>query len=139
MTAFPRRNRCKGSERRVPQPSQGVQFPPSDAEAESARQATAQTSWTPTPPALLFELLSRALLLHRSRTDWTTAQRIGCGDNERDGAVRPTEADPLSCGSENHEDTELLRKPYTMGQETQNRMVDLLTVVENADVTVELI
>ncbi|CAD7669010.1 unnamed protein product [Nyctereutes procyonoides] len=88
---------------------EGVQFPPSDAEAESARQ-TGQ--------------------LH-SELDVVTMNMTVLS-----ARLRQTHCLP---GSENHEDTELLRKPYMMGQESQNRIVDLLTVVENADVTVELI
>uniref|UniRef100_A0A8C0VZ64 TOM1-like protein 1 n=1 Tax=Castor canadensis TaxID=51338 RepID=A0A8C0VZ64_CASCN len=42
-------------------------------------------------------------------------------------------------GSENHEDIELLQKLYKTGQEMQERIMDLLVVVENEDVTVELI
>uniref|UniRef100_A0A8C8U739 Target of myb1-like 1 (chicken) n=1 Tax=Peromyscus maniculatus bairdii TaxID=230844 RepID=A0A8C8U739_PERMB len=42
-------------------------------------------------------------------------------------------------GSENHEDIELLQKLYKTGREMQERIMDLLVVVENEDVTVELI
>ncbi|KAK2506766.1 hypothetical protein MC885_014632 [Smutsia gigantea] len=42
-------------------------------------------------------------------------------------------------GSENHEDIELLQKLYKTGQEMQERIMDLLVVVENEDVTIELI
>nr|BAB26526.1 unnamed protein product [Mus musculus] len=42
-------------------------------------------------------------------------------------------------GSENHEDIELLRKLYKTGREMQERIMDLLVVVENEDVTMELI
>ncbi|XP_020764228.2 TOM1-like protein 1 isoform X2 [Odocoileus virginianus] len=42
-------------------------------------------------------------------------------------------------GSENHEDIELLQKLYKTGREMQERIMDLLVVVENEDVTAELI
>uniref|UniRef100_A0A8C9QL62 Target of myb1 like 1 membrane trafficking protein n=1 Tax=Spermophilus dauricus TaxID=99837 RepID=A0A8C9QL62_SPEDA len=42
-------------------------------------------------------------------------------------------------GSENHEDLELLQKLYKTCREMQERIMDLLVVVENEDVTVELI
>lgn len=42
-------------------------------------------------------------------------------------------------GSENREDIELLQKLYKTGREMQERIMDLLIVVENEDVTVELI
>ncbi|XP_049717086.1 TOM1-like protein 1 isoform X3 [Elephas maximus indicus] len=42
-------------------------------------------------------------------------------------------------GSENHEDIELLQKLYKTSREMQERIMDLLVVVENEDVTIELI
>ncbi|KAM9006269.1 TOM1-like protein 1 isoform 4-T5 [Sarcophilus harrisii] len=42
-------------------------------------------------------------------------------------------------GSENREDMELLEKLYKTGRDMQERIMDLLAVVENEDVTVELI
>uniref|UniRef100_A0A8D2H4S3 Target of myb1 like 1 membrane trafficking protein n=1 Tax=Urocitellus parryii TaxID=9999 RepID=A0A8D2H4S3_UROPR len=42
-------------------------------------------------------------------------------------------------GSENHDDLELLQKLYKTCREMQERIMDLLVVVENEDVTVELI
>ncbi|XP_014400326.1 PREDICTED: TOM1-like protein 1 isoform X3 [Myotis brandtii] len=42
-------------------------------------------------------------------------------------------------GSENPEDMELLQKLYKTGREMQERIMDLLVVVENEDVTIELI
>ncbi|KFO34981.1 TOM1-like protein 1, partial [Fukomys damarensis] len=44
-----------------------------------------------------------------------------------------------SPGSENSDDLELLQKLYKTGREMQERIMDLLVVVENEDVTIELI
>ncbi|XP_016788083.1 TOM1-like protein 1 isoform X2 [Pan troglodytes] len=86
----------------------GVQFPPSEAEAETARQEIGK--------------------LH-SELDMVKM-------NVRVMSAILMENTP---GSENHEDIELLQKLYKTGREMQERIMDLLVVVENEDVTVELI
>ncbi|XP_023374990.1 TOM1-like protein 1 isoform X2 [Otolemur garnettii] len=86
----------------------GVQFPPSDAEAETAGQEIGK--------------------LH-SELDMVKM-------NVRVMAAILMENVP---GSENREDIELLQKLYNTSREMQERIMDLLVVVENEDVTVELI
>ncbi|XP_029067646.1 TOM1-like protein 1 isoform X3 [Monodon monoceros] len=86
----------------------GVQFPPSDAVAETARQEIGKL---------------------RSELDMVKM-------NVRVMSAILMENIP---GSENHEDIELLQKLYKTGREMQERIMDLLVVVENEDVTVELI
>ncbi|XP_008709093.2 TOM1-like protein 1 isoform X2 [Ursus maritimus] len=86
----------------------GVQFPPSDAEAETARQEIGK--------------------LH-SELDMVKM-------NVRVMSAILMENIP---GSENREDIELLQKLYKTGREMQERIMDLLIVVENEDVTIELI
>ncbi|XP_059235713.1 TOM1-like protein 1 isoform X2 [Mustela nigripes] len=86
----------------------GVQFPPSEAEAETARQEIGK--------------------LH-SELDMVKM-------NVRVMSAILMENVP---GSENREDIKLLQKLYKTGREMQERIMDLLIVVENEDVTIELI
>nr|XP_020022380.1 TOM1-like protein 1 isoform X2 [Castor canadensis] len=121
----------------------GVQFPPSDAEAETARQEAAPSSShpptsVPTAPAL------PSVIAAKNPTISLVPEQIGKLHSELDMVkmnVKVMTAILMenTPGSENHEDIELLQKLYKTGQEMQERIMDLLVVVENEDVTVELI
>ncbi|XP_053424279.1 TOM1-like protein 1 [Nycticebus coucang] len=120
----------------------GVQFPPSDAEAETAGQETSQISPNPTSvpsaPAL------SPVVVPKNLTMTLVPEQIGKLHSELDMVkmnVRVMAAILMenAPGSENHEDIELLQKLYNTGREMQERIMDLLVVVENEDVTVELI
>ncbi|KAJ8784051.1 hypothetical protein J1605_009094 [Eschrichtius robustus] len=120
----------------------GVQFPPIDAAAETARQETAQISpntppSVPTAPAL-------SSVVPKSSTIILVPEQIGKLHSELDMVkmnVRVMSAILMENipGSENREDMELLQKLHKTGREMQERIMDLLVVVENEDVTVELI
>ncbi|XP_073653595.1 TOM1-like protein 1 isoform X3 [Tursiops truncatus] len=120
----------------------GVQFPPSDAVAETARQETAQIS--PNPPPSVPTAPALSSVVSKSSTIILVPEQIGKLRSELDMVkmnVRVMSAILIENipGSENHEDTELLQKLYKTGREMQERIMDLLVVVENEDVTVELI
>lgn len=120
----------------------GVQFPPFDAKAES-RQEAAQISPNrqtpvPTAPAL------SSIIAPKNPTISLVPEQIGKLHSELDMVkmnVKVMTAILMenTPGSENHEDIELLQKLYRTGREMQERIMDLLVVVENEDVTVELI
>ncbi|XP_069849363.1 TOM1-like protein 1 isoform X1 [Dipodomys merriami] len=120
----------------------GVQFPPSDAEAET-RQETAPISShaptsVPTAPAL------PSITATKNPTISLVPEQIGKLHSELDMVkmnVRVMTAILLenTPGSENPDDIELLQKLYKIGREMQERIMDLLVVVENEDLTVELI
>ncbi|XP_059005738.1 TOM1-like protein 1 isoform X2 [Mustela lutreola] len=86
----------------------GVQFPPSEAEAETARQEIGKLHSELDMVKMNVSVMSAILM----------------------------ENVP---GSENREDIKLLQKLYKTGREMQERIMDLLIVVENEDVTIELI
>ncbi|XP_011834657.1 PREDICTED: TOM1-like protein 1 [Mandrillus leucophaeus] len=93
----------------------GVQFPPSEAEAETARQETAQISSNPptsvpTAPALSSVIAPKNSTITLVPEQVTTAITVFID-----------------------------QKLYKTGREMQERIMDLLVVVENEDVTVELI
>ncbi|XP_006140828.1 TOM1-like protein 1 isoform X2 [Tupaia chinensis] len=121
----------------------GVHFPPSDAEAETAQQEPAQISShspvsVPSAPAL------PSVVAPKTSTITLVPEQIGKLLSELDMVkmnVRVMSAILMenTPGSENHEDIELLQKLYKTGREMQERIMDLLVVVENEDVTVELI
>ncbi|XP_077020944.1 TOM1-like protein 1 isoform X2 [Tamandua tetradactyla] len=120
----------------------GIQFPPSDAEAETARKDTAQISnpstSVPTAPAL------PSVFAPRNSTFTLVPEQIGKLRSELDMVkmnVRVMSAilKETSPASQNHEDIELLQKLYKTCREMQERIMDLLVVVENEDVTVELL
>uniref|UniRef100_A0A452QYV2 Target of myb1 like 1 membrane trafficking protein n=1 Tax=Ursus americanus TaxID=9643 RepID=A0A452QYV2_URSAM len=118
----------------------GVQFPPSDAEAETARQEISSNPPTsvPTAPAL------SSVIVPKSSTLTLVPEQIGKLHSELDMVkmnVRVMSAILMENipGSENREDIELLQKLYKTGREMQERIMDLLIVVENEDVTIELI
>ncbi|XP_028355678.1 TOM1-like protein 1 [Physeter macrocephalus] len=120
----------------------GVQFPPSDAVAETARQETAQIS--PNPPPSVPTAPALSSVVPKSSTIILVPEQIGKLHSELDMVklnVRVMSAILMENipGSENHEDIELLQKLYKTGREMQERIMDLLVVVENEDVTVELI
>ncbi|XP_027946396.1 TOM1-like protein 1 [Eumetopias jubatus] len=121
----------------------GVQFPPSDAEAETARQEATQISSNPptsvpTAPALPSVIVpkSSTLILVPEQIAKLHSELDMVKMNVRVMSAILTENIP---GSENREDIELLQKLYKTGREMQERIMDLLIVVENEDVTVELI
>ncbi|XP_016010228.2 TOM1-like protein 1 isoform X1 [Rousettus aegyptiacus] len=121
----------------------GVHFPPSDAEAETKQQETAQISSKPptsgpTAPA------PSSVITPRNTTITLVPEQIGKLLSELDMVkmnVKVMSAILMENipGSENHEDIELLQKLYKTGREMQERIMELLIVVENEDVTVELI
>ncbi|XP_007448706.1 PREDICTED: TOM1-like protein 1 isoform X4 [Lipotes vexillifer] len=120
----------------------GVQFPPSDAVAETARQETAQIS--PNPPPSVPTAPALSSVVSKSSTIILVPEQIGKLRSELDMVkvnVRVMSAILMENipGSENHEDIELLQKLHKTGREMQERIMDLLVVVENEDVTVELI
>ncbi|XP_057569731.1 TOM1-like protein 1 isoform X2 [Hippopotamus amphibius kiboko] len=120
----------------------GVQFPPSDAETETARQEAAQISLNPPPFVPTAPALSS--VVPKSSTITLVPEQIGKLHSELDMVkmnVRVMSAILMENipGSENREDMELLQKLYKTGREMQERIMDLLVVVENEDVTVELI
>nr|XP_031323967.1 TOM1-like protein 1 isoform X1 [Camelus dromedarius] len=120
----------------------GVQFPPSDAEAEAAREETAQIS--PNPSASVPTAPALYSMVPKSSTVTLVPEQIGKLHSELDMVkmnVRVMSAILMENipGSENREDMELLQKLYKTGREMQERIMDLLVVVENEDVTVELI
>ncbi|XP_074244662.1 TOM1-like protein 1 isoform X3 [Saimiri boliviensis] len=121
----------------------GVQFPPSEAEAETARQETAQLSSNPPTSVPTAPALS-SVIAPKNSTITLVPEQIGKLHSELDMVkmnVRVMSAILMenTPGSENHEDIELLQKLYKTGREMQERIMDLLVVVENEDVTVELI
>uniref|UniRef100_A0A673VAD1 Target of myb1 like 1 membrane trafficking protein n=1 Tax=Suricata suricatta TaxID=37032 RepID=A0A673VAD1_SURSU len=121
----------------------GVQFPPSDAEAETARQETAQISSNP-PSSVPSAPVLPSVIVPKSSTITLVPEQIGKLHSELDMAkmnVRVMSAILMENvpGSEDREDMELLQKLYKTCREMQERIMDLLVVVENEDVTVELI
>ncbi|XP_028628252.1 TOM1-like protein 1 [Grammomys surdaster] len=120
----------------------GVQFPSLDGEPET-RQEAGQISPTrptsvPTAPAL------SSIIPPKNPTISLVPEQIGKLHSELDMVkmnVKVMTAILMenTPGSENREDIELLRKLYKTGREMQERIMDLLVVVENEDVTVELI
>ncbi|XP_007947844.1 TOM1-like protein 1 [Orycteropus afer afer] len=118
----------------------GVQFPPSDAEAETTRREISSSLPTsvPTAPAL------PSVVAPKSSTITLLPEQIGKLHSELDMVkmnvrVMFTILMENTPGSENHEDMELLQKLYKTCREMQERIMDLLVVVENEDVTIELI
>uniref|UniRef100_A0A2K5NTU1 Target of myb1 like 1 membrane trafficking protein n=1 Tax=Cercocebus atys TaxID=9531 RepID=A0A2K5NTU1_CERAT len=121
----------------------GVQFPPSEAEAETARQETAQISSNPPTSVPTAPALS-SVIAPKNSTITLVPEQIGKLHSELDMVkmnVRVMSAILMenTPGSENHEDIELLQKLYKTGREMQEKKKKKLVVVENEDVTVELI
>ncbi|ELK01684.1 TOM1-like protein 1 [Pteropus alecto] len=121
----------------------GVHFPPSDAESETKQQETAQISSKPPTSGPTAPALS-SVIVPRSTTITLVPEQIGKLLSELDMVkmnVRVMSNILMENipGSENHEDIELLQKLYKTGREMQERIMELLIVVENEDVTVELI
>uniref|UniRef100_A0A8D2B8H2 Target of myb1 like 1 membrane trafficking protein n=1 Tax=Sciurus vulgaris TaxID=55149 RepID=A0A8D2B8H2_SCIVU len=120
----------------------GVRFPSSDAEAATARQES-QTPLTPPTSVPTAPALS-SVIPPRNSTIILVPEQIGKLHSELDMVkmnVRVMSAILMenTPGSENYEDLELLQKLYKTSREMQERIMDLLVVVENEDVTVELI
>ncbi|XP_004707092.1 TOM1-like protein 1 isoform X2 [Echinops telfairi] len=121
----------------------GVQFPPSDAEAETTRPETAPIpsnppTSVPTAPAL------PSVVFPKNSTITLVPEQIGKLHSELDMvkmnvSVMFTILLEITPGSENQEDVQLLQELYKTCREMQERIMDLLAVVENEDVTVELI
>ncbi|XP_013374836.1 PREDICTED: TOM1-like protein 1 [Chinchilla lanigera] len=122
----------------------GVQFPPSGAEAEeAARQETPRISSSPPTSVPTAPALS-PVITPKNTTITLVPEQIGKLHSELDMVkmnVRVMSAILVenTPGSENSDDLELLQKLYKTGREMQERIMDLLVVVENEDVTVELI
>ncbi|XP_012581976.1 PREDICTED: TOM1-like protein 1 isoform X4 [Condylura cristata] len=118
----------------------GVHFPLSGAEAERERQkiSPSQSPAVPTAPAL------SSVIAPKNATITMVPEQIGKLHSELDMVkmnVRVMSAILMENvpGSEDPEDMELLQKLYKTSREMQERIMDLLVVVENEDVTVELI
>ncbi|XP_054544962.1 TOM1-like protein 1 isoform X3 [Talpa occidentalis] len=118
----------------------GVHFPLSDAEAAIAGQemSSSQSPAVPTAPAL------SSVVAPKNSTIKLVPEQIGKLHSELDMVkmnVRVMSAILMENvpGSENPEDMELLQKLYKTSRQMQERIMDLLVVVENEDVTVELI
>ncbi|CAD7667374.1 unnamed protein product [Nyctereutes procyonoides] len=121
----------------------GVQFPTSEAEAETARQETTEISSSPSTSVPTAPALS-SVIVPKSSTLTLVPEQIGKLHSELDMVkmnVRVMSAILMENipGSENREDIELLQKLYKTSREMQERIMDLLIVVENEDVTMELI
>lgn len=121
----------------------GVQFPTSEAEAETARQETTEISSSPSTSVPTAPALS-SVIVPESSTLTLVPEQIGKLHSELDMVkmnVRVMSAILMENipGSENREDIELLQKLYKTSREMQERIMDLLIVVENEDVTMELI
>ncbi|EPQ11651.1 TOM1-like protein 1 [Myotis brandtii] len=143
----------------------GVHFPPSEAEVEAAEQETAQVSSNPPTSVPTAPALS-SVIAPKNATITLVPEQIGKLHSELDMVkmnVKVMSAILMENipGSENPEDMELLQatwpssetdingkdqsglafeeKLYKTGREMQERIMDLLVVVENEDVTIELI
>ncbi|KAM8819590.1 TOM1-like protein 1 isoform 2-T2 [Rhynchonycteris naso] len=121
----------------------GVHFPPSDAEAEAAEREAAQISSRP-PPSVPTAPALPSVIVPKNTTITLVPEQIGKLHSELDMVKMNTEVMSAilrenAPGSENREDMELLQKLYKTSREMQERIMDLLVVVENEDVTVELI
>ncbi|XP_036196420.1 TOM1-like protein 1 isoform X4 [Myotis myotis] len=121
----------------------GVHFPPSEAEADAAEQETAQVSSNPPTSVPTAPALS-SVIAPKNSTITLVPEQIGKLHSELDMVkmnVKVMSAILMENipGSENPEDMELLQKLYKTGREMQERIMDLLVVVENEDVTIELI
>ncbi|XP_003467084.1 TOM1-like protein 1 isoform X2 [Cavia porcellus] len=121
----------------------GVQFPSSDANAEATTQETPRSLSSPPTPVPTAPALS-PVITARSTTITLVPEQIGKLHSELDMVkmnVRVMSAILMenTPGSENSDDLELLQKLYKTGREMQERIMDLLVVVENEDVTIELI
>ncbi|XP_006095637.1 TOM1-like protein 1 isoform X1 [Myotis lucifugus] len=121
----------------------GVHFPPSEAEVEAAEQETAQVSSNPPTSVPTAPALS-SVIAPKNATITLVPEQIGKLHSELDMVkmnVKVMSAILMENipGSENPEDMELLQKLYKTGREMQDRIMDLLVVVENEDVTIELI
>ncbi|CAO2644823.1 TOM1-like protein 1 [Lemmus lemmus] len=120
----------------------GVRFPLSDTEPERKQEAAqfspSRPAPVPTAPAL------SSIIAPKTPTISLVPEQIGKLHSELDMVrmnVKVMAAILMenTPGSENHGDIELLQKLYKTGREMQERIMDLLVVVENEDVTVELI
>ncbi|KAM6163619.1 TOM1-like protein 1 [Rhynchocyon petersi] len=120
----------------------GVQFPSSDMETET-RQEIAQSLSSPPVSVPTAPSLS-SVVAPKSATITLVPEQIGKLHSELDMVkmnVRVMSAILMenTPGSENRDDVELLQKLYKTSREMQERIMDLLVVVENEDVTIELI
>ncbi|XP_051850220.1 TOM1-like protein 1 isoform X1 [Antechinus flavipes] len=122
----------------------GVQFPSSEIEFEKEEQMALSPSIIKPPPFVPSTSVCSSTATPKAPTVLLVAEQIGKLHSEVDmvkmnvkvmSAIL-TENTP---GSENREDMELLEKLYKTGRDMQERIMDLLAVVENEDVTVELI
>ncbi|KAM4844617.1 TOM1-like protein 1 [Thomomys bottae] len=118
----------------------GVQFPPSDAEAKTRHETAPISSHAPTlvPSAPVLPSITA------TKTISLVPEQIGKLHSELDMVkmnVRVMAAILLenTPGSENPDDIALLQKLYKTGREMQERIMDLLVVIENEDLMVELI
>ncbi|XP_036610656.1 TOM1-like protein 1 isoform X2 [Trichosurus vulpecula] len=122
----------------------GVQFPSSEQEIGTEKDMTLSPSITKPPPFVPSPSVHASTAAPKAPTILLVAEQIGKLHSEVDmvkmnvkvmSAIL-TENTP---GSENQEDMQLLEKLYKTGRDMQERIMDLLAVVENEDVTMELI
>ncbi|XP_054441406.1 TOM1-like protein 1 [Pteronotus mesoamericanus] len=121
----------------------GVHFPPSDSEAETTEREMTQVSSNP-PTCVPSAPALSSVIVPKNMTITMVPEQIGKLLSELDMVkmnvkVMSTILMENIPGAENREDIELLQKLYKTCREMQERIMDLLVVVENEDVTVELI
>ncbi|XP_043859917.1 TOM1-like protein 1 isoform X2 [Dromiciops gliroides] len=122
----------------------GVQFPSSETEAEAERQMALSPSITKPPPFVPSTSVCSSAAAPKAPTILLVAEQIAKLHSEVDMVkmnVKVMSAILMenTPGSENQEDMELLEKLYKTGRDMQIRLMDLLEVVENEDITMELI
>ncbi|XP_044532895.1 TOM1-like protein 1 isoform X3 [Gracilinanus agilis] len=122
----------------------GVQFPSSERKIETERQVALSPSITNPPPFVPSAPVRSTAPAPKPPTILLVAEQIGKLHSEVDMVkmnVKVMSAILVenTPGSENQEDMELLQKLYKTGRDMQERIMDLLAVVENEDVTMELI
>ncbi|XP_074079786.1 TOM1-like protein 1 isoform X2 [Macrotis lagotis] len=122
----------------------GVQFPSSEMEIETERQLALSPSITKPPPCVPSPSISSSATALKPPTILLVPEQIGKLHSEVDMVkmnVKVMSAILVenTPGSENQEDMELLQKLYKTGRDMQERIMDLLVVIENENVTMELI
>ncbi|XP_068923576.1 TOM1-like protein 1 [Petaurus breviceps papuanus] len=122
----------------------GVQFPSPETEIGTEKQMALSPSITKPPPFVPSASVCSSAAAPKAPTILLVDEQIGKLHSEVDMVkmnVKVMSAILMenTPGSENREDMELLEKLYKTGRDMQERIMDLLAVVENEDVTMELI